>query len=555
MPRSDPNRRVAAGGAARARGRSAGGRTAGSRTAGGGALVAVTAVLAMVTVMLAGAGSATAAGGPKGGIKLGGTMTVFEDAASQGNWPTGLDPPNDTSPGANQDMMDAVYGELFELGTGGKIVGDLATGYKILDGGKTYEIDLRRGVKFSDGTPFDANAVAFNFKRDFADKSSHNPTWPLKSVTTNGDEKVDVNLTAPYSPLINSMFDSPQNWIVSPTALQLEGEQKFELDPVGAGPFTVVKDIQNTSLALKKNPLYWEKGRPYLDGLTFKSVESDETALEDLQAGQGQAYVLMSTLQLVPAFKKAGFDVTLEPGTSPLDVQLNTLKPPFNNLAAREALYYATDVATLDKSLNGNLTKPVEGFTAPQGLFYDGSVPGYRTYDLAKAQALVKQVGGINFQLTGATAGSAKLLAEALQSMYAKAGMKVTLNLVDLATLIADFQSGNWQATPAGSGSWDPAIGTGQNVRFMSGARFSGIKDPHLDQLLTKATEVPESQRGAVYKQVAAYESQKAYAVELYPGSFWNAADSDVTAPGLTTVHPLVINIPEIWWQDAHFTV
>ncbi|MBO0748322.1 MAG: hypothetical protein J2O47_08220, partial [Acidimicrobiaceae bacterium] len=357
-----------------------------------------------------------------------------------------------------------------------------------------------------------------------------------------------------YSPLINSLFDSPQNWIVSPTSLQRLGEKKFELYPVGAGPFKVVTDIQNSELVLEKNPLYWQKGRPYLDKLTFKSVQGDNTALEDMQAGQGQAYIGMSTLQLVPAFKKAGFKLTLIPATTPGDVQMNTTKPPFNNILAREALYYATDVKTLDKTLNGNLTKPVQGFTTPQGLFYYPTVPGYRTYNLAKAKSIVKQLGGLSFTLMGSTAGTAKLLAEALQTMYTAAGMKVTLDLQPLAVIIAKFESGNWQATPQNSGSWDPAEGVGQNVRFGSGARFSGVDDPHLNQLLIQATRVPEEQRGAVYRKVAQYESQKAYAVELYPATIWDAAAKNVSAPGLTDRHPGVIGAPEVWWQDAGFT-
>jgi peptide/nickel transport system substrate-binding protein len=508
------------------------------------------ALMGMIVALCAGVQSAAAAAG----IKQGGSMTVFEVAGTQGAWPTGLDPPNDTSPGVNQDMMSSIYGELLELGPNGKPVPDLATGYKILDNGLTYEFDIRHGVKFSDGTPFNAAAVAFNFKRDFADKTSHNPTWPLKSITTNGDYKVDVNLTAPYSPLINSIFDSPQDWIVSPTALQKEGETKFLLDPVGAGPFKVVSDIQSVQLTLQKNPLYWQKGRPYLNTLTFKSVQSDNTALEDMQAGQGQAYIDMSTLQLVPAFKKAGFKLTLQPATTPEDVQINTTKPPFNNILAREALYYATDVQTLDKTLNGDTTKPVEGFTTPTGLFYNPTVPGYRTYDLAKAKAIVKQLGGLSFTLMVNSAPSMKLLGEALQTMYTDAGMTVTLNPLQLAPIIANYASGNWQASPENSGSWDPATGVGQDVRFLSGARFSGVADKHLDQLLTEAQTVPESQRGAIYQKAAIYESQQAYAVELYPASLWDVAAKNVTAPGLTDQHPAVIGAPEVWWQDAGYT-
>ena len=180
---------------------------------------------------------------------------------------------------------------------------------------------------------------------------------------------------------------------MSPTALSKMGENAFKLAPVGAGPFTVVSDTVSSELALKKNPRYWSPGEPYLNTLTFKSVASDETALETMQAGGVQGYEGMQTPQLVSAFSQQ-FNVLDVPSTSPYVIQLNTGVAPFNNLHAREAVYYATDVPVIDQKLFGNLHPVTEGFTAPNGLFYQQDVPGYRTYDLAKAKAAVKAAGG-----------------------------------------------------------------------------------------------------------------------------------------------------------------
>jgi peptide/nickel transport system substrate-binding protein len=116
----------------------------------------------------------------------------------------------------------------------------------------------------------------------------------------------------------------------SPTAIKKLGEKQFALTPVGAGPFEVVSDSLDSQLVLKKNPHYWQTGLPYLDSLTFKNVASDESGLEALQSGGAQAYVLMSTLQLVGSFQKAGLQVTTMPGTSPICIQFNTTKAPFN---------------------------------------------------------------------------------------------------------------------------------------------------------------------------------------------------------------------------------
>ncbi len=90
---------------------------------------------------------------------------MLEETGLTGAWPTGLDPATDGNGSANQSYMDAIYGNLFQLGADGKLIPDLALSATPSDGGKTYTIALRPGVKFSDGTPFNAAAVAWNFQQ------------------------------------------------------------------------------------------------------------------------------------------------------------------------------------------------------------------------------------------------------------------------------------------------------------------------------------------------------------------------------------------------------
>jgi peptide/nickel transport system substrate-binding protein len=509
---------------------------------------------ALLLSVSAGAAPASAAAAFPQVLKEGGSMTVLETATQQGAWPQGLDPAVDSSGGANQDMEDAIFGALFELGPKGATVPDEATGYKFLNGGKTVQIDIRPGLKFSDGTPFNAAAVVDNWTRDFKLDDSNTPPWPVVSFSQAGPLTADINLKTPYSPIINSMHDRNVNWIESPTALAKNGQKATNLAPVGAGPFTVVTDTISNELVLKKNPLYWQKGLPYLDNLTFKDVASDGSALEALQAGQAQAYELMSTQSLLKSFQSS-FTTTEQETASPYDVQMNTKIAPFNNKLAREALYYAVSSPTLDQKLFGDVTPPVEGFTAPGGLFYDPRVPGYRAYNLTKAKAIVKQLGGLNFTLLGGQTQAQKTLMEGLQTEWQAAGMKVTLDEADLPTVIDEFDGGKWQTDLSTDGAFDPATGVAQMFRFLSTSPFSGVHDPKLDALLDKGlTDQTSAARDADYKAVAEYESNNAYDVELFPTSEWDIADKDVYAPGMTTVMPQTVDIPEVWWQNAGYT-
>jgi peptide/nickel transport system substrate-binding protein len=490
-------------------------------------------------------------------LRQGGTLTVLEVGTVGGEWATGLDPGTSYTPATNMDIENSVFGSLFELvGPSGQLVPDLATGYQLLDGGRTVQVFIRKGVRFSDGTPFDAAAVVYNWNRDFQLKDNDLPNWPLAAsnpFTVAGPYTAVIHFAIPYTPVINTFHIHDVNWIVSPAALSKLGEQQFRLTPVGAGPFTVVSNTVNSEIVLKRNPLYWQKGLPYLDKLIFKSVASDESALEALQAGQAQAYVGMSTLQLLKAFQSS-FTVTSQETADPLDVQLNTTKAPFDNILAREAIYYATDAPLLDKRLFHDVTPVVEGFTGPGGLFYRPRVPGYRTYDLAKAKALVKRLGGLSFTLLGGSSQTQETLDEALQTEWEAAGMKVKLVVSpDLTARIQTFLQNDWQASPGGDGSYDPAGGVGDWFWFLSTSPYSGVHDPTLDALIEKANEVPEAQRGALYQQIAKYQSDHAYAVQLFPSFEFDVADRNVYAPCLTTVCPTSEVVPEVWWQNAGY--
>jgi peptide/nickel transport system substrate-binding protein len=492
--------------------------------------------------------STSVAAGP---AHAGGSLTVLESSGYAGDWPTGLDPATNTNGAADQSQMNAIFGELWELQGNGKLAPDLATGSKFSNGGTTVTITLRPGVKFSDGTPLNAAAVVFNWKRDLSSPCTCKPILPpLAGITAPSPDTVKIAFKVPNGAFIDQLQDSNFDWIASPTALKKMGEKAFKLKPVGAGPFTVASDTLSNTLVLKKNPDYWKQGRPYLDGLTFKTTSGDETALEAMQSGQGDAYEGMSTQTLVDSFKSK-FNVVAEPSTSPYDIQLNTKIPPFNDKRARLAIYYATDTALLDQKLFGNQYKVVQGFTAPGGLFYSPTVPGYPTYNLAKAKALVKQLGGLNINYFTITQPATHDMMIAMQQMWKQAGINATIHFYSLASLIQQFQ-GKWQIAFQTAGAWDPAGGVGLAFRFVSNSPFSGVHDPKLDKLILGASApVDPAARKKLYDQAAAYIAQNAYGPFLFPISNYNIAVHGAQGPGLTTPIPSVAVNPQVLWEDV----
>ncbi|MBO0692331.1 MAG: ABC transporter substrate-binding protein [Acidimicrobiaceae bacterium] len=483
----------------------------------------------------------------------GGTMTILENTNGIGNWPAGLDPgTNNCCLVENEPFNDAIFGQLFTQSPKGHAEPDLATGFKFSDGNRVVSIFLRHNVKFTDGTPFDAAAVKFNIDRDLKLRASTLiSSFPVKKTTTEGKYTVVLHLLYPFSPIINS-FDSiiGPNWIISPTALQKEGEKKMSLYPVGAGPFMVKTDVQNSKLVLVKNPNYWQKGHPYLDGVTFETVGTDQSAYSAVLSGEAQVVQQVATSSTaIAAQKNPAVRVVTSHNPATGSLQLNTKIPPFNNIKAREAVYYALNQALLNKVAAAGQGAVSQTGDGPTSLFPILKVPGYRTYNPAKARALVKQLGGLSFTITGFATNP--VLSEAEQSEFAAAGMKTKIDPVNLAQLVAAFRSGKWQITGGGAGGLDPAIGVGgMTWRVQSNAPFTGIHDKTLDKLIATgaATTDPEKRLG-IYKQIFKYMSDQALMPFTYAAAQWNVSNPKAMGPGLSIpmYNNYLIQWPDIW--------
>lgn len=503
-------------------------------------------LLLATTLVAAGgpAGASPASSRPAAGhAGRGGSLKV---TITGGEWPN-LDPALDNEDALDSQQLNAIYGGLFDFGAKGKIIPDLASGYTVSDGGMTVDINLRKGVTFSDGTPFTAQAVASSINRVLLPQNGcicDSDFSAVKSVTASGLSTVVLTMARPFAPIIQAFNGTGPNWVVDPTALASMGTTAYGQKPVGAGPFMVTSNTANSTLELAANPRYWRKGYPLLKNLTFLSVGSDQSAYSALQAGQAQMATLISTIPLIKQALHGGTGnvrVLNFPATFYEFVSLNETTAPFNNILAREALYYATDSKALVNHLYGGLYKTVESATAQGETFYIPTVPGYRSYNLAKAKSLVKQLGGLSVKLT--TTMNTQFWnteAVALQSMWEKAGIKVNIALTDLEEVLAQLKSNNWQALDSNWGGADPAIA--MPTYFASSGPFSGIHDPTLDNLMNQAAvATSNSQRLSLYKQVAQRMNQQAEVPFMYTKTLYSFATKSVH--GIPTNET---NIP--WW-------
>ena len=512
---------------------------------------------------------------PVASPKAGGSLTVLEGKGFSGDWPLGLDPATNTTGSADQDYYNAVYGQLFELGDNGKLIYDLATGYQYSNGNKTVTIDLRPGVKFSDGSPLTADVVAWNWTRDLESSCTCAAEWAVArtnpKVTTSAPAasvikvlsptQIQVNLALPDGAFINQMFDSIPNWIISENSFNKMGEKAFAQLPVGAGPFIMVSDSYSNQIVMKKNATYWQasQGLPYLDNLTFKSVSGDEAAYEAMLAGEGQVYTDMSTPQLLSESQQH-FDVLNQLGTSPYDLQLNTAVAPFNNVKAREAIYAMTNFAPILQNIFKNAYPVVQGFTGPGGICYQPKVAGYQGYDPTLAKQLVQESGLDKATINLGTISSSPVASETTQALaqeWAAFGVKTTLHTYALNALIQAFTVNagkSWQSMIQTAGAYDPAGGVGVGFRFNSTSPFSGVHDTKLDTILSNAAASSVlSTRCTFYNQAAEYIAKNYYGPFYFSFAPANVSVKGVAGPGLTTPLPAVSVTPAILWEDVYY--
>jgi peptide/nickel transport system substrate-binding protein len=521
---------------------------------------AVALLLAALLVLAAcggGGGSSAGPAAPTGPPQRGGEVTVLEDAAFAGGWPTGLDPATNTTGGANISQMSAIFGGLFRLqaaddGSDAEVVPHQAESYELLDDGRTVRITIREGLRFTDGTAFDAEAVAFNFRRAMGAPCTCKPNWPLAEggITTDGPRTVVLSFTRPFAAVINAFPVTNVNWIASPTSLQQLGEEQFSITPVGAGPFKVVSNQLSSKLELERNPEYFKDGLPYLDRLIFQSIGGDQPAYQALLAGQAQAYEGLNVTPLLEQAQEAGrLTVTVQPATSPYVVQLNTQAAPFNDPRAREAIYHATDFAAIAQGLFRGLYPVSQTFTGPGGLFHHETVEGYPSHDPERARQLVAELGGLTVELGTISNYVAEQVMTALQTQWQEAGITVTTDTYELATLIQEFNSGEWQAMLQTAGAWDPAAGVGVAFRFSSTSPFSGVRDPQLDSMLNQAAaSIDPAERERLYVEAGRHISANAYAPFGLAFAPANLATRGVHGPGLTTkIPPIVVNSGILW--------
>lgn len=447
--------------------------------------------------------SAPAAASNASGPKKGGTLRVGlgVDVAT-------LDPHLSGSK-IDRQVYHNVYDPLFVLDEKLGIQPNLAESFQTPDP-KTLVLKLRSGVKFHDGTDFNADAVRQNFER-----MANDPKSVRKGEVANiaATEVVDpltlkINLKQPDSSLLATLTDRA-GMMISPTALQkLGADLAHDATGAGTGPFQFVEWVPDDHVLLKRNDAYWNKtGGPYLDQIRYRPIPDDTVKLQSLQAGELDALDYLLPRNVSTAKSDANLVVIDVPSLAAFWFMLNTTRPPFDNKNLRLALTYALDIDAIVKAVYLGVGVPANGPISPASWAYDDTIkPVQRDLNRAKQfLATGGQPNGFSFNFEIGNTPFDVQQAEVVKAQLAEAGITANVVLVDGARQLADGNSKNYDMTTyAWSGRPDPDGNTYQFFHTTPGVslNWSGISNPQLDTLLEQTRQVSDhAERKKLYSQ------------------------------------------------------
>jgi peptide/nickel transport system substrate-binding protein len=350
----------------------------------------------------------------------------------------------------------------------------------------------------------------------------------VTSTTAIDKYTVAVTLSSPDSAFLSYLAALQCGLMVSPTAYSAEGSG-FANNPIGTGPYKFASGTPGTTATFDRWNGYWG-GKPYLNSVTINETTSDSIALDDLETGAAQIMPLAQDVYSQAAAQPS-LQINRAPAASINYVTFSYTHAPFDNPEAREAIFYATNAASIRSNLYQNFYPTVEGVLPPSDIGYLKTVKGYINYDLAQAQQLVAKLGGLSFALWTGNSSVGVTEAEALAAMWQAAGMHVSITAVATAALIAADHAHTYDAlliTSPASSSSDQTI-----YRFFySGSPINqgGMVDPVLNKWILEARRtyrVPAQQ--ALYQKINTRLEAVDYAwMDLYSAVTYQALSKNV---------------------------
>ena len=411
----------------------------------------------------------------------------------------------------------------------------LAESWTHSDDFKTWTFKLRPGVTFQDGTPFNAQAVAWNYARQ-KDPANHCRCafyiQGINRVEATDDLTVVFHLRDPAVDLAVQLASRGANNVIqSPTAIQKLGDD-YNRNPVGTGPFVIKSWTAGDRMVLERNPDYWDKSRIHLDRVVLRPLPDSQSRFASLLAGETDLVWAdeFEADNIAKAKRDPALQVLTYVGSGAAVGAFNTKVEPFQDVRVRQALVMALDRRLMSEALTNGLSRPA---TNPYG---DGSWvkcqdDGALPYDPAKAKALLAEYGKpVTFKMLLTATPRGRAAGQVMQQLWKRVGAEMEIEQVDQTTIPPRAFSHQFQVTP-----WrivdspDPDLQMYANFHTGSPANLAQYSNPELDKLLEDARgTVDKKQRIADYCAVSRILNHEATWYWVFQNTYYALAKKSV---------------------------
>jgi len=418
---------------------------------------------------------------------------------------------------------------------------ELATSWDISTDGKEYTFHLREGVKFHDGTPFNAAAVKFSFDRVLS--INQGPAWmftSIESIEAVNDTTVKFILKQPFSAFLPVLANIWGTGIISPTAVtnntvDNDSAKTYMQDHmVGTGPYTLVEWVHGDHITLARNMDYWggwpEKDGKPIDRVVIKFTTEPATQRLMLEKGDIDIAMNISVDDLAAVSKETGLVLVEKPSLMGTYIRFNVTKAPLDNEKVREAIRYALDYKSMiDKILLGHAVE-MQGPAAIGLPGHNNTLPIF-SQDLAKAKDLMAESGvktPITLEYVYETGQEdRRMVGELLQSNLAEIGITLEIHTLPWESIWARVSSEDKSQTPdLTANGWWPDYADVQDYLYPmyhssqwppASLNIGFYKNETVDKLLDQAlAENDPTVRNGLYEQAQELIVNDVASLDLY---------------------------------------
>ncbi len=394
--------------------------------------------------------------------------------------------------------------KLYDVDSKLHIVPQLAaTLPKVAPDGKSLDIPLRKGIRFNDGTPFDAAAVKTTLDRDLTMKGSGrvNELSAIARVEVKNPTTVHLVLKHPSAPLAAQLADRA-GLIMSPAALHKLGAD-FGTAPVCVGPFRFKDRVSGNEISFTKSPYYYAADKVKLDGIVYRFINNSSVATANLESGDVDAAEHLDASDAIKIQDESGFRVLRSDTIAYQSVQFNTRRTAGTALstspALRKAFEMSIDRKVLNKAVwNDQMVPDCQPLPVQSPLH--SNIP-CTSYDPDAARKLIKQSGvhtPVPVELLVATGSASQREGQVIQSMANDVGFKVSVKTLDLVSALDLARNGKFDAFLVGwSGRVDPDGDTNDLVTTGGSNNYAAYSDHTVDALIQEASssDDPDTRR------------------------------------------------------------